>query len=143
MTNRKFVDDPTIPDGARLFHRVHLSFIVPGQGGEVRISSGLFKKKTELSVVIESVVAQTGRRPEDCLRNYPMCKLVALTAAVCRQNGQAVTRDPTPEEPAHGIVFGNKTRAIASALSLAAEWVVPNPPPRYADIEAERRSKNV
>jgi hypothetical protein len=143
MTIRQFVDDPTIPDAARLFHRVHLSFIVPGQGGEARISSGLFRKKTELSIVIESVLAQAGRQPEDCLRNYPLCKLVALTAAICRQNQQVVVRDPAPEEPAHGIVFGNKTHAIASVLSLAAEWVVPSPPPRYAEIEAERRRKNV
>jgi hypothetical protein len=142
MTNRQFVDDPTIPDGARLFHRVHLNYIVPGDGGEARVSSGLFKKKTELSVVLESVLVRANRHPEDCLRNYPLCKLVALTAAACRQNQQAVARDPTPEEPAHGIVFGNKTNSVARALSSAAEWVVPNPPPRYAEIEAERRSKN-
>ena len=143
MTNRQFVDDPTIPDGTRLFHRVHLNYVVKGQGGEARISSGLFKKKTDLSVVIESVLAETGRQPKDCLDNYPLCKLVSLTAADCRNCQQAVARDPTPEEPAHGTVFGRKTEAIARALSLAAEWVVPNPPPQYADIEAERRSKNV
>ena len=142
MTNRHFIDDPTISDSARLFHRVHLNYIVPGQGGEARVSSGLFKKKTELSIVIEPVLAQAGRQPDECLSSYPLCKLVALTASVCRQNQQAVARDPTPEEPAHGVVFGKKTDAVARALSSAAEWVIPNPPPRYAEIEAERRANN-
>lgn len=142
MTNRNFIDDATIPDSARLFHRVHLNYIVPGQSGEARISSGLFKKKTELSIVIEPVLAQAGRQHGDCLRGYPLCKLVALAASICRQNQQAVARDPTPEEPAHGVVFGKKTDAVARALSSAAEWVIPNPPPQYAEIEAERRGIN-
>lgn len=143
MTNRQFVDDPTIPDEARLFHRVHLNCIVPGQRGEALISSGLFRKKPELSVVIEPVLAQAGRQPEDCLRNYPLFKLVALTAAICRQNQQAVAHDPTPEEPAHGVVFGKKTDAIATALRDAAQWVIPNPAPRFADIKAERAAANI
>lgn len=142
MTNRQFTDDPTIQDGDRLFHRVHLSLIVPGERGEARISSGLFKgvKKTEMSVVIESVLTSGGRSPEDCLRGHPLYKLVALTAGICRQNRQAVAPDPTADEPAHGVVYGRKTGAIADALRSAATWVVPGEAPRYADIERERQS---
>lgn len=143
MTNRQFQDDPTIQDGVRLFHRVHLNYIVPGQDGKARISSGLFKKKTELSIVIESVLLEAGRTPKDCLQDYPFCKLVALTASICRQNQQAVARDPTPQEPAHGVIFGNKSGSVARALCSAAQWVVPDNPPRYEDIEAEHGSRNV
>ncbi len=142
MTNRQFVDDPNIPDQARLFRRVHLSQIVPGGDGRALISSGAFRDK-EMSVTLEVVLIDLGRQPDECLAQWPLCKLVSVRATACRENGQVVARDPTPEEPAHGVVYGKKTTAIARALRDSAEWIIPSPGPQYTEIEEERRRRNV
>jgi len=142
MTNRQFVDDPTIPDKARLLRRVHLRQIVPGEHGNALISSGAFLDE-EMSVVLEPVLADLNRSPEDCLRDWPLFKLVALKAETCRGNQQIVARDPTPQEPAHGVVYGKKSRSTARALRDSAEWIIPDEPPQYAEIEAERERHNV
>jgi hypothetical protein len=60
--------------------------------------------------------------------------LMSVTAGVCRDHGQQVGPDPTAEEPAHGYVFGKKSKPIRRALRDAAKWVVPTEPPPYDQI---------
>jgi hypothetical protein len=124
-----FNDDPTIADDERLFPRIHPQQLVPDelQAGKLRVSSGAFRDE-ELSIIIESTLRQTGRLPLDLLRGHPTYSLVAITAAKARVQGQKVARDPVPEEPAHGVVFGKK-RKCASTLATDVEWIVP-PSPR-------------
>lgn len=51
--------------------------------------------------------------------------MAAITASHARSLQQAVARDPLPEEPAHGIVYGQKKRGgIAGKLRDGAVWVV-------------------
>jgi len=91
---------------------------------ETNGSSAAFKDE-ELSVNIESVMARDGRPPEDAVRNHPGYGLAAITAGHALSLNQAVARDPLPEEPAHGVVYGQKKRGgIGGKLRDGATWVV-------------------
>jgi hypothetical protein len=126
-------DDPSIPHGERLFRRINLAHIVENERGKTEVSSAAFRAP-ELSVNLESIMAGAGRPPEDALRNYPHDLLMCVTAGICRDHGQQVGPDPTVEEPAHGYVFGKKSRNTRRALRDAAKWVVPKEPPPYDQI---------
>ena len=120
-----FDNDPTIPDCERLFRRIHPQQLVPDERtpGKLRVSSGAFRDE-ELSIVIEATLLAGGRQPPDLLRTYSEYALVAITAGKARAYGQNVARDPEPDEPAHGVVFGKK-RKCAAGLAESAEWVAP------------------
>ena len=120
-----FDNDPTIPDGERLFRRIHPQQLVPDErnAGRRRVSSGAFRDE-ELSIVIESTLSESGRQPADLLQAHSRHTLVAITAATARTHDQKVARDPEPEEPAHGVVFGKK-RKCAAVLADSVEWIIP------------------
>jgi hypothetical protein len=121
---RIYEDDPSIPDSERLFRRIPRTWVDWDADGNAAISSAAFKD-TELSVNLESIMARDSRPPEDAIRNYPGYGLAAITAAHARSLNQKVARDPLPEEPAHGVVYGQKKKGgIGSKLRDAAEWVV-------------------
>jgi hypothetical protein len=123
-----------------LFRRVHVAQIVRDEDtGLARVSSGAFKDK-ELSINIESVLAQTGSSPRSCLSNHKAHKLIFITAGDARRFKQAVSRDPLPDDPSHGLVYGSKNnKSVSEGLRDAAKWECPDAPPRYEDIEAEKR----
>lgn len=124
MSGRIFVDDPSIPAVERLFRRIAPSWVDWDEQGNAVISSAAFKDE-ELSINLESVMARDGRPPEDAIRNYPRYGLAAITAAHARSLNQAVAADPLPEEPAHGVVYGQKKRGgIGGKLRDGAEWVM-------------------
>lgn len=128
MPGHVFENDPSITDAERLLRRIVRSWVLWDEDGTPRISSAAFKGD-ELSVNLESVMAQDGRTPEDAIRGYSGHGLAAFTAAQARALNQAVARDPLPEEPAHGIVYGPKKRGgVAQRLRDAARWV--QAPPR-------------
>ncbi len=111
--------------------------------GLVRVSSGAFKQK-ELSVHIESVLAEAGRSADSCLHNFSAQKLVSITSANARQFNQAVCRDPLPEDHSHGLVYGNKnSKEVYEGLRDAATWIIPQSAPRNEDIEAEKRALKI
>jgi hypothetical protein len=121
-----YENDPTISDQERLLRRIHEQQIVPDENreGTFRVSSGAFRDK-ELSIVIESLLRESGRRPDDVVANHDFHSLVAITAGLARKYEQAIVRDPEPDEPAHGLVYGNKKqRQCDRALAASAEWVV-------------------
>lgn len=39
-------------------------------------------------------------------------------------NNQKVVRDPLPEEPAHGLVIGNKTRSCRRNFAKETNWII-------------------
>lgn len=123
MRGQVFEDDPSITDAERLLRRIARSWVSWEEDGTPRISSAAFKDD-ELSVNLESVMAQAGRAPEEAIRDYSGYGLAGFTAAQARALNQALARDPLPEEPAHGIVYGPKKRGgIAQRLRDAALWV--------------------
>src|SRR5215469_12178583 len=124
MPGRIFENDPTIPDDERLFRRIPRTWVDWDENGDALISSAAFKDE-ELSVNLEWVMARDGRPPEDTIRNYPGYGLAAITTAHARSLNQAVCPDPIPDEPAHGVVYGQKKRAgIGGKIRDGAVWVV-------------------
>jgi hypothetical protein len=124
MATRSFEDDPTILGDERLLRRIPLTWVDWDEQGNAAISSAAFKDK-ELSINLESTMARGARQAEDCIRLYPGYGLAAITASHARSLQQVVVRDPLPEEPAHGVVYGQKKRGgIAGKLRDGAVWVV-------------------
>ena len=124
MIARVFEDDPSIAGEERLLRRIPRTWFDWDEHGNAAISSAAFKD-AELSVNLESVMARDGHPPADAIRNYPGYGLAAITAAYARSFNQRVARDPLDEEPAHGVVYGQKRRGgIAGRLRDGALWVV-------------------
>ena len=135
-------DDPDIPDAERLFRRIHLTHIVEGDGGKSEVSSAAFRD-TELSVNIEAMMQAAGREPADSLKDNPNDLLASIAAGSCRRNGQIVGPDPIPEEPAHGYVFGKKSKSTQRALRDAAEWIVPDAAPSWEEIRLRKEQLGI
>jgi hypothetical protein len=79
-------DDPTIPGGDRLFRRVRPNQLFTEPDGSQRLTSAVFKNP-ELSVNIESLMVEQGRRPEDTLAASPGDYLTSIIAAQVRAHG--------------------------------------------------------
>lgn len=129
MDNRVIVDDPAIGDGVRLFRRIHPAHVVPDEdSGTMRVSTAAFRD-LELSVDVESVMIELGLSAEWCIANRSGFRLVSLRAGGCRELRQLVCLDPVTdpgaENPAHGLVYGEKTRAVQRELRDLAIWVIP------------------
>jgi hypothetical protein len=115
-------DDRSIADETGLYHRIPPSpdQIVPDRNrGCFRLSSAAFIGKHEMSVVLEDTLRAGGRDPSDVIANYPGQYVVALTAGFVRGHQQIVVRTEQDDEPAHGDVIGQKTRAVARAFAQA------------------------
>lgn len=70
-------------------------------------------------------MVRDGRPPTDAIRNNAGHGLAAITAAHARSLNQAVAHDPQSEEPAHGVVYGQKKRGgVGGKLRDGAVWVV-------------------
>ena len=78
-----------------------------------------------MSVSIETILERHGLGVEAVLRGYDGFGLVALGAGFIRGHGQAIVKKPVPDDPSHGEVLGEKTRATRRAFAGHAEWVVP------------------
>jgi hypothetical protein len=135
------VDDATIANETQLYRRITPAQLVPDDNvGCRRVSSGAFDNE-DLSIALGDTLADDGRAPNSVLANYPGECLVAFTAGVARAVAQIIYREPEPDEPAHGIVFGKKKKSVRRALHDAAVWVVqpddacerPNGMPAAAD----------
>ncbi len=87
-----------------------------------------------MSVNIDSILAANGHGPEACLADYPIYKLVAISAGVARQHDQAVCHDPLPDNLSHGLVYGPKTkRSVFEGLRNGALWIIPAVAPLYEE----------
>jgi hypothetical protein len=123
MSDRIFEDDVTIRDDERLLRRIFPGHVNWDENGDPNISSAAFDK-LDLSVNLASVMEQAGRELKDAIRGYAGFGLAAITAAHARSLNQAVARDPTRDEPSHGIMYGEKTRATRRKLRDGAQWIV-------------------
>jgi hypothetical protein len=118
-----FEDDTTIPPDERLLRRVHPTHVVPDQNGGFRLSSAAFNDR-ELSVDIASTLSQLNRPYESCLHGYDGYGLIWFSAQSARANQQVVCRDPLPDNPAHGIVYGHKPTSVRRRLAALSTWLV-------------------
>ena len=78
-----------------------------------------------MSVVLGDAL-EGGREPSDALARYPDEYLVTLKARFVRSHDQIVARDPVEDEPAHGLVVGDKMHPASrrKRFANAAEWEV-------------------
>lgn len=134
MAEHSYLDDSTLGDASVLWRRIHPSWAVSDENrGGIRVSSAAFDNSRDgsaTSVLIAEIVAASGHGPEDVLRGLDGYGLASLTAGAARVCGQAVARDPLPDEPAHGLIAGSKTKGVKKRLAAAAVWVVLPPSAR-------------
>ena len=133
MESKEYRDDPTIPNTAELLRRVPRRHRIPDlERGCYRMSSAAFDDHPSggpMSVLLADVMREEGRGPEAALTGHVDFSLVSITAGLARQCNQGVARDPVPNEPAHAVVFGNKTHSVRKRFADGARWVVPSSPP--------------
>ncbi len=131
MSERGYVDDPTIPDSSVLWRRIPPRHFVRDENtGRMRPSSAAFEDHpngSPMSVILGDVLLASGRFAEDALAGHADFALAAFAAGLARQFGQGVMREPLDDEPAHAIVFGEKPKRVGRMLAKAAEWVIPPP----------------
>jgi len=124
-------DDLTIPSTDRLFRRVPHNWIVLLDDGSYRPSSANFKDK-ELSINIESLLTEQGRPPEDTLANHSGFYLTSIIVDNVRSYGYPIVKDnDPPNDPAHGLVLGDKKKKFPDNMARTSQWIVP-PPPKAA-----------
>ena len=123
-------DDLSILDRDRLLRRVKPNQLVNESDGTTRPSSAVFRDP-ELSVNIESVMADQGRSPSEMLDGLAGHCLTSITPGIVRefdrnaQDSHPVVRDSDPpNDSAHALVLGKKTKSFRNAMVRGHEWVV-------------------
>lgn len=131
MADHPYADDPTIADDSALWRRIPPKWVVPDDNrGGLRVSSAAFDNSedgTPTSVHLADVASSIGRGPADILQRFVGYGLASLTSGQARGCGQAVGRDPLPDDPTHGFIAGPKPRSVKKRLSSACVWVIPPP----------------
>jgi len=130
MANGGYRDDPTISNEAELLRRIPRWHIVSDDNtNERRPSSAAFDndKDGPMSVTLADELKRGGRSLESALAGHTGFALASITAGLVRECQQGIVRDPTPDEPAHALVFGKKTGSVRKKLSRSARWVIPPP----------------
>lgn len=137
--NASYEDDPTIAGDTLLLRRVltrpDVTVVWDENLNRWRPSSAAFDDHpngTPMSIVLSDALEALGRPHESALAGHEDThSLAAVKASVARQCAQGISREPTVDEPAHGIVFGRKSKKVRSTLAKQAVWVVP---PRISRI---------
>ncbi len=76
-----------------------------------------------MSVFLAAIMSEAGRGPDDALTGHEGYFLASFTARFARSQAQSLVRDPLPEEPAHSLVCGKKSKPVRTAFAKAAKWV--------------------
>lgn len=119
-----YTDDPTIPDDADLWRRIHPTHIIfDDNQGRVRPTSQAFTDSSNGSPMSVVIATECGG-PDRVLAGYERYGLASFKARVARESGLGIVRDPLPDQPAHALVFGPKSKKVQSQLAKATEWVV-------------------
>lgn len=128
MADVLHADDRTIGDSSVLWRRIHRLWAVPDDNqGAVRVSSAAFTDSSDgspTSILLAQIVFATNRNHEEVLQGFDGYGLASLTAGQARGCKQGVQHSPEPNEPAHGFIVGNKTKAARRCLAASAMWVV-------------------
>lgn len=122
-------DDASIADDAILWRRVPDRHFVPGPDGRLRPSSAAFDDGGD-GDSMSAVLAEAERNPCPVLQGNDGWGLVAIEVRLIRELGWRVERDPVPDEPAHVLVHGDKTKGKMRRVAKECIWVIPPPPMR-------------
>ncbi|MGH8188399.1 MAG: hypothetical protein ACREUC_17705 [Steroidobacteraceae bacterium] len=119
-----FVNDDTIANAESLLRRVPGRWWVYDDNlGRRRPTTAAFDD-IEMSVALETTLRARGYPPTAVLNSHEGFGLVSITAGLAREHGQAVARDPLPDDPAHAIVYGRKTDAARKRFSRECVCIV-------------------
>ncbi len=77
-----------------------------------------------MSVYREDIIVAEGGRPDRVMAGHPGFGLVSTTAKRFRQKQQTVHPDPLPDETAHALVCGPKTRSRRRWFAKHSNWVI-------------------
>jgi hypothetical protein len=130
MVENTIKDEPKIPNDTILWRRVHNTQIYPVEGFQNigRVSTGAFKNSRvprgakSFSVII---TIYTDHTAEDILKNRNQHSLISFSAGLARKLEQEIIYSPTPEEPGHGDVEGDKPKtAVRREFVRSYEWVI-------------------
>lgn len=128
-------DDDPIGDAVPIYRLVPVDQCVVLNGAWM-FRSGAFDNSSleghtnEMSVVLGDTLAALTRDPSALpQRAYPdeserWGVAVLMCECILTVNGQTIGRTRTPEEPAHGDVFGAKNPKRRQKLKKCATWVV-------------------
>ena len=135
-----YEDDASVLPTHHLWRRIPPWHLVPDSNANgIRISSAAFDNDPDgspMSVVLAEVVRESGREPGSTLQNLDGFGLASITVKLARDKGQKVVRQPEEDEPAHGLVVGDKPRSCRKAFADSSRWVVP--PPGRAILAVDR-----
>lgn len=124
------MDDPTVLNDTLLLRRIPTNpmCVVHDKNLNRKRPSSINFTDNDLSIVLGDTLALQGRANESALGSFTTgFALVSLTAGFVRGESQRVVRDPTPEESAHGLVLGEKSKKLSRLMAKNAIWVVPPP----------------
>ncbi|MEW8691415.1 MAG: hypothetical protein AB2535_10025 [Candidatus Thiodiazotropha endolucinida] len=131
MVDSVYTDDETIDNETLLLRRVpstpKLTIIWDSNLNTWRPSSAAFDNHpngSPMSIVLSDTLDETERPYESVLQGHEGFSLAAFKARIARENNQGIAREPTTEEPAHGVVFGDKTKSVRKKLAKASNWIV-------------------
>jgi hypothetical protein len=129
-----YLDDETISDDTLLYRRVLnqadppvRQIIWDDNNKRWRPSSVAFddhRDGSPMSIAIDDTLRELKMCPESVLKGHEGFSLAAFPAKVARQNGQGVMRKPLENDPAHGEVFGKKTKSVKKALAINSHWYI-------------------
>jgi hypothetical protein len=77
-----------------------------------------------MSVTLADHPAAPPSATEAVAGKYHGYGLVQFSAALARRLNQGVSHTPTPEEPAHGSVTGEKTRGVINSFKSESELLI-------------------
>lgn len=120
-------DDPTLDDELPLWRRIPPQFVKDLNTDTVRPTSQAFQNlpgKMAFSVWISSVARAHNGSPDDLVAGHEGYGAVEFTAGTARELGQAVSREPEPDQPAHGHVTGRKSRKTRSEFAKRSAWLI-------------------
>lgn len=125
-------DDRTIADSAKLWRRIHPTWIFYDDNlKRKRPSSAAFddsKDGTPMSVQLAEIVIESGSNAQKELAGYDGYALAEFTAGFARNEcRQGIEPNPTANDPAHAYVFGQKTEGTKKKFARNAAWVVAPP----------------
>jgi hypothetical protein len=128
VAEAQYKDDPSVKNDCRLFRRVPPTWIIwDGNLGRWRPTSAAFNNSRDghpMSIALECELVLRGLPPSSVLAAHEGFSLTFITTELARNLGQAVVRDPTPDEPAHGLVVGTKSDKVKKRMAAAAVWEV-------------------
>ena len=134
MPDINYQDDASIPDDSLLLRRIlsnpNIHIVWDDNLRCWRPSSAAFdndRNGNTMSVVLSVELVRLNRPLESSLKGHEDgFSLAAVTAGFSRNLNQVqkIVRDPTPDEPAHGLLVGKKTQSVRRKLAKNSQWIV-------------------